>query len=224
MAGDGLPDAFRLNNPADAGAFRRWFTFLAEAQFYNPGNRPAEIVDCSALLRYAYREALRNHDGAWAREANLPLVPAIASVRSYSFPRTPVGANLFRVRTGEFQPSDLRNGSFAAFADANTLKRLNTFFVGRDVHLALPGDLFFYRANRATVTFHSMIYLGRSQFEPGPTAYVVYHTGPEGGSPGELRRRSLEELLQYPEPQWRPTTTNPCFLGVFRWNILRQPS
>jgi uncharacterized protein YfaT (DUF1175 family) len=32
----------------------------------------------------------------------------------------------------------------------------------------------------------------------------------------------LEDLLRFPEPEWRPLAENPNFLGVFRWNILRQ--
>jgi uncharacterized protein YfaT (DUF1175 family) len=65
-----------------------------------------------------------------------------------------------------------------------------------------------------------MIYLGPSQFEKRPENWVVYHTGPIGNSPGELRRPSVAELLQHPEPRWRPVPGNSNFLGVRRWNIL----
>ena len=55
----------------DRAAFLRWFTFLAEAQFFTPpAQRAAEVIDCSSLLRYAYREALRRHDSAWAARCN----------------------------------------------------------------------------------------------------------------------------------------------------------
>ena len=60
--GDGTPDFLRLHDPADRIAFRRWFTFLAEAQYFRGRALPAEIDDCAALLRFAYREALRPHD------------------------------------------------------------------------------------------------------------------------------------------------------------------
>ena len=66
-----------------------------------------------------------------------------------------------------------------------------------------------------------MIYLGRSQVEPGSEQYVVYHTGPDGNSPGQIKRLSMAELLDYPDPRWRPVASNPAFLGVYRWNILR---
>ena len=69
-AADGIPDALRLDDPRDEQAFRRWFTFLAEAQYFQPPpSRPAEINDCAALIRYAYREALRKHDGPWSAVA-----------------------------------------------------------------------------------------------------------------------------------------------------------
>lgn len=43
-------------HPADQDSFRRQFCFLAESQFYNPP--VAEVIDCAALLRFAYREAV----------------------------------------------------------------------------------------------------------------------------------------------------------------------
>jgi hypothetical protein len=59
----------------------------------------------------------------------------------------------------------------------------------------------------------------------GGQASVVYDTGPLGhdahGKAGELRRVALAELLNHPQPQWRPIAANPNFLGVYRWNILR---
>ena len=70
--------------------------------------------------------------------------------------------------------------------------------------------------------FHSMIYLGPSQIARDGARYVVYHTGPDGEDPGIIRRLTTDELLHYPEPQWRPVESNPGFLGVYRWNILRE--
>jgi len=55
----------------------------------------------------------------------------------------------------------------------------------------------------------------------GPQAVVVYDTGEDRGKPGELRRVALAELVDHPQPQWRPLPGNPNFLGVYRWNILR---
>ncbi len=66
-----------------------------------------------------------------------------------------------------------------------------------------------------------MIFLGKSQFEPGSQAWVIYHTGPVAGSKGEVRRVTVEELQEHPSPRWRPIPGNPNFLGVYRWHILR---
>ena len=139
---DGTPDFLRLQSSEDQRNFRRWFTYLAEAQYQQAGHgAPREIVDCSALIRYAYREALVRHDAAWADAANLRVVPAFESVRKYQYPFTPLGAALFRVRAGTFALPDLTNQSFLQFADAKTLRQFNTFSVGRDLQRAQPGDM-----------------------------------------------------------------------------------
>ncbi len=222
FAGDGTPDFLRLDDPADRRAFTSWFTFLAEAQYYTaPGDRPPEINDCAALVRFAYREALRRHDGAWADQLRLPVVPAVPQVRKYQHPFTPLGARLFRVVPGAFGPADLAGKTFAEFADAETLWRRNCHFVSRDVRRALPGDLLFYRQLEQDLPFHVMVFLGPSQFQSGPTVWAVYHTGPLQGGPGEIRRPSLEELLRHRWPRWRPLEGNGNFLGIHRWNILR---
>jgi uncharacterized protein YfaT (DUF1175 family) len=219
---DGTPDCLRLDSEHDREAFRRWFTFLAEAQYVQqPASRPVEINDCAALIRYAYREALRSHVGGWAAEARLPVVQAFESVSKYEYPHTPLGPSLFRVRQGGFRATDLDDGAFAQFADAKTLWRLNCHFVSRGVAAALPGDLLFFRqGSRGEETFHSMIYLGESRITKDGKRYLLYHTGPADGGPGELRKLSVDELLRFPQSEWRPLAGNPGFLGVYRWNIL----
>lgn len=221
-AGDGTPDFLRLDSPADRDAFRRWFTFLAEAQaFAAPAAQQPEIVDCAALARFAYREALRPHDAAWAEPLRLPGLPAIPAVEKYAYPFTPLGASLFRVRPGPLAASDLEDGAFAEFADAKTLSRFNAYPVSRDVRRAAPGDLLFFHQQEGDAGFHTMIFLGPSQFQPAPERWVVYHTGPLREGLGEIRRVTLDDLLHHPEPRWRPIASNPFFLGVYRWNILR---
>ena len=223
---DGTPDFLRLSG-RDAQAFRRWFTFLAEAQYFQePSRRPAEIDDCAALIRYAYREALHAHDSAWAQSAALPLVPALDSVARYEYPFTPLGAALFRLADGPYSESDAGSSAFAQFADAQTLLRRNTYRIGRDLARALPGDLLFFHQPTGDMPFHSMIDLGPSQLRPDGERYILYHTGAEGSGrtarPGEIRRWTVAELRHYPETQWRPVDSNPAFLGVYRWNILRK--
>lgn len=216
--GDGTPDFLRLG-PEDSAAFRQWFTFLAEVQYYRR-DLPPEIDDCAALIRYACREALSRHDDAWAARVQLPIVPPFPSVAKYAYPFTPLHAGLFRTRPGPFLPADLRSGAFAEFADAKVLQRFNTHPVARDLAQARPGDLLFFRQAGGTLPFHSMIWLGRSHFEQDANDYVIYHTGPIRGGPGEIRRLTSDQLLRHPEPRWRPVEGNSNFLGVYQWNIL----
>ncbi|MGP8174618.1 MAG: DUF1175 family protein [Terracidiphilus sp.] len=229
--GDGTPEFLRLTDPADQAAFRRWFTLIAEYQAIRPrGELPKEITDCASLLRYAYREALKRHNDSWFLATGMDVPAPPGEIRAWHYPDTPLGAALFRVRPGSFEAADLTNGAFAQFADAKTLVERNAYFVSRDVREAQPGDLLFYRQFGQSSPWHSMIVA-----EVGQRARVVYHTGPDqsphgrrpvrggpdDGSPGELRRVLLSELLDHPQPQWRPVEQNPNFLGVYRWNILR---
>jgi uncharacterized protein YfaT (DUF1175 family) len=227
-AGDGTPDVLRLDSDRDRQAFRQWFVWLAEVQYFLPQSaRPAEIDDCAALVRFAYREALHAHDSAWANTVRLPEFPPFESVAKYRYPFTPLGAALFRVKPGPFRSADLNDGAFRQFADAKTLWRFNMHFVGRTVERAKPGDLLLYRQDHdgREPTFHAMVYVGRSAVRNDGRRYLVYHTGPvnEGRDrgPGEIRRPTVEELLRFPQPEWRPVAANPAFLGVMRWNILR---
>jgi uncharacterized protein YfaT (DUF1175 family) len=225
---DGTPDFLRLDSPSDQEAFRRWFTLIAEFQAVLPAAEvPREINDCAALIRFAYRNALHAHDAAWFRESQIRPPRALPSIEKYHYPNTPLGAALFRVRPGAYSPENTKDGAFREFANAETLKDFNTFFLSRDVRLARPGDLLFYRQLRQGSPFHSMIFIGRS---PWPTdsgseessKVIVYHTGPIGKNPGEIRRVTLEDLLRHPSPRWRPVEGNSNFLGVYRWNILKE--
>lgn len=219
--GDGTPDFLRLDSVTDRQAFRHWFTAIAERQVFAGPQLPAEINDCAALLRYSFREALRRHDAAWTKTANLGALPAAADVAKYQYPYTPVGSRLFRIQEGSFTARDLTDGTFAEFADVKTLVLSNAQFISKDVHRALPGDLIFYRQFEQQSPFHSMIFVGHSNFGPGED-WVVYHTGPDGSWPGEMRRVQLSSLIAHPDPRWRPLPGNRNFLGVYRWNILRE--
>jgi uncharacterized protein YfaT (DUF1175 family) len=223
---DGTPDFLRLHTAEDRKAFREWFTSIAETQAdIAESTLPPEIDDCAALLRYAYREALHAHDEPWLHAHPAEIPPP--SVRQYEYPQTPLGANLFRVHPGAFLAADLADGTFAQFADARSLMQYNTFLVGRNLAEARPGDLIFYRqldqdtpydvpdAHRYHSPFHSMI-VG----EKGKS--VVYHTGPMAHGKGEMRRLRMSDLIHHPDARWRPVNENANFLGVYRWNILRE--
>ena len=215
--GDGTPDFLRLSDPADQGAFRRWFVLIAEYQAILPKTEiPPEITDCASLLRFSYREALKRHNDSWFLATGIEVMAPPGEIRAWHYPDTPLGAALFRVRPGSFAAADATNGAFAQFADAKTLVERNAYFVSRNVHEAQTGDLLFYRQFGQSSPWHSMIVA-----EIEPEARVVYHTGTDHGRPGELRRVLISELLDHPQLQWRPVEQNPNFLGVYRWNILR---
>ena len=215
--GDGIPDLLRLHTAADRDAFRNWFTTLADTAAALPSHQlPGEVDDCAALLRWCYREALHRHDDAWMRTMPFEALPPLPSVAQYAYPETPLGANLFRVRTGEYSARAARDGSFAQFADARTLWARNTFPIGRDLRGARPGDLLFFRQLEQNSPFHSMILTGAAH------DWAVYHTGPIGTGPGEVRRITITDLLRHPDLRWRPVPANANFLGVYRWSILRE--
>jgi len=221
--GDGLPDALRLEDSADRERFRRWFSFLAEMQYYYPNaDAGREVDDCAALIRYAFHEALRRHDGEWRRRFASPVEFPFEDVGKYSYPRTPVGTALFRTRPGPLRPSDLGDGTFREFADASALVRHNTHAVGRSPEAARKGDLMVFFQPRQSQPYHTMIYVGSSELvSDGRGDWVVYHTGADPGKPGEIKKVPLEVLSRHPAARWRPVAANSSFLGFYRFNILR---
>ncbi len=207
-AASGARPTNRLADDTDRSAFRSWFTFLADLQFEHT---TADVVDCASLVRHAYREALRPHSPAWHQTSRLPLVVAFPDVR-----RAPLIKDgawlLFRVARNPDR--------FAEFADAETLIHLNTRSVGRDTHAAQPGDLLYFRQDTADSPAHLMVFVGESRFDSSRRDWIVYHTGPEGAEPGEVRKVSLADLEHHPSPRWRPVRANPAFIGIFRLAIL----
>jgi uncharacterized protein YfaT (DUF1175 family) len=109
---------------------------------------------------------------------------------------------------------------YAEFADAETIVGLNARQIGRDVRAAQPGDLLYFRHDDAASPSHLMVFVGESRFDPGRRDWLVYHTGPDGSTPGEVRKVALADLERHPSPRWRPIQVNPEFVGVFRLAIL----
>jgi uncharacterized protein YfaT (DUF1175 family) len=205
----GISAQVRLADESDRAAFRAWFALLADAQFEQP---TADVTDCAALVRHAVREALRAHTPEWARRAGLPFTPQFAEIRSA--PRAGAGGlPLFLISTSP-------TPQYAEFADAKTLIRLNATTLGRDTRALRPADLLYFRQPGQKEPDHLMVFVGRSTFESDGDDWVVYHTGPLDGGPGEVRKVRLSTLVQHPAPRWRPLTSNPSFVGVFRLSIL----
>jgi uncharacterized protein YfaT (DUF1175 family) len=220
--GDGFPDSARLDSTQDRENFLRWFTFLAETQYYLPSPRAqVEVQDCAALIRFAYRNSLVAHSPAWRADAGLPFDPAFGDVAKFTYPNGSLGRALFRTRPGPAEPADLEQGAFAEFADSATLLRYNAFPVARDLRAARPGDLLFYHQPAQREPFHTMLFVGNSYYQPQGSDWIVYHTGDLNGRRGEVREVRAETLFEHPDPHWRPLSSNPNFLGVYRWEVLR---
>jgi hypothetical protein len=215
--GDGTPDFLRFSDETDREAFRQWFVLIADYQAMRPAAKvPKEITDCASLLRYAYREALKKHDAGWLKDTGIEMGALPGEIQAWHYPDTPLGAGLFRVTPGPFERGDEGTGAFAQFADAKTLVERNAYLVSRNVWQAEPGDLLFYRQLGQSSSWQLMIVT-----RVGSDAAVVYDAGEDEGTAGELRRVELTELLGNPQADWRPLASNPNFMGVYRWNILR---
>src|SRR4030095_4501259 len=162
---DGIPDAAELQSFMDRENFRRWFTLIAEGQFYNLSEQwKIEQRDCAGLVRFAWREALRKHDRAWFQKMGPGYEPVGADVARYSLEKGPLGEKLFRTAFGSYKDGEAANGTFSEFADARTLKSFNTTFISRDRQDAAAGDLlFFYQPWVQKYPYHVMILLGRAQ-------------------------------------------------------------
>jgi len=220
---DGFPDVAELNTFNDRESFRRWFTWVAEMQFYKLSDQwNPEQRDCAGLVRFAWREALRTHDRPWFQrmgETYDPVAPDLSSNIA-----TSPGGKLFRTSSGAFNPADLSNGKFSDFADAQTLKMFNAEFVGRDREQAKPGDLlFFHQPWVQKFPFHVMIFIGEPRIaSEGAHDWVVYHTGASPDDAGTVKKVRLAVLDQHPQQRWRPVSTNSNFLGFYRSKILNQ--
>jgi uncharacterized protein YfaT (DUF1175 family) len=199
----------RLADASDRAAFRSWFVLLADLQFERPAT---DVTDCAALVRFAYREALRAHTPEWARRVGLPFTPVFPDVRSAPKPGAD-GWPLFRVTTGD-------PPTYAEFADARTIVRLNARPLGRDTGALQPGDFLYFHQPEQSQPDHLMVFVGRSFFDREHHDWVVYHTGPTDEGPGDVRKVRLRDLRQHPAPRWRPLTSNRQFVGVFRLTAL----
>jgi uncharacterized protein len=220
---DGIPDTAELRTFQDRESFRRWFTSVAELQFYQLSNQwNADQRDCAGLVRFAMREALRRHDRPWFQKMGPGYETVAVDVAGFDLDHNPLGEKIFRTDFGSFHESDLRNGRFSEFADGRTLKNFNATFVSRDRHEAEPGDLlFYYQPWVQKFPYHVMIFLGGPRVAPnGAQDWVVYHTGSSPTDQGTVKKVELSVLDHHPDPRWRPVESNRNFLGFYRLKIL----
>jgi uncharacterized protein YfaT (DUF1175 family) len=220
---DGIPDTAELRTFQDRESFRRWFTALAELQFYQLSSQwNADQRDCAGLVRFAMREALRRHDRPWFQKMGPGYETVAPDVAGFDLDHNPLGEKIFRTDFGSFHESDLRNGRFSEFADGRALKNFNSVFVSRDRREAQSGDLlFFYQPWVQKFPYHVMIFLGGPRVAPnGAQDWVVYHTGSSPTDQGTVKKVELSVLDHHPDPRWRPVASNRNFLGFYRLKIL----
>ncbi|HTG18322.1 MAG TPA: DUF1175 family protein [Blastocatellia bacterium] len=221
---DGLPDSAELRSFEDRQSFRRWFTAIAEMQFYNlSAEWNAGQRDCAGLVRFSWREALRRHDRPWFQKMGAEYEPVSPDVRAFTLEENPLHEKLFRTDFGAFQESDLASNKFSEYADARTLKNFNCALVGRDRRQAQPGDLLlFHQPWVQKYPYHVMIFVGEARHAgEGATDWVVYHTGSSPSDEGAVKKVRLAVLDHHPDKRWRPAESNPNFLGFYRLNILQ---
>jgi uncharacterized protein len=221
---DGVPDVIELRTYQDRDSFRRWFTSIAETQFYQLSEQwNSEQRDCAGLARFSIREALRAHDRTWFQRMGPGYQTVASDVAGVNLEANPLGEKIFRTDFGSFHESDLRNGRFSEFADARSLKNFNSVFVSRDRREAQPGDLlFFYQPWVQKYPYHVMIFLGQARVAPnGASDWVVYHTGSSPIDSGTVKKVQLSVLDHHPDPRWRPVEGNRNFLGFYRLKILQ---
>ena len=205
---DGFPDPVELDNETDRLAFRNWFVRIAQAQYLkrNAGWQDAQR-DCSGLIRYACREALKIHDEQWYARSGIAVDKNLPDVSKFNYPALPLlRERLFRVKDLNEKPEK----AFSTFCDAGTLIAYNVHRIGTDIKEAETGDILFFRINRGGMQqYHSMIIV-----ETRPAVYVVYHTGVD-----DVMKRVPLGYLDDAGP-FRPVAWNKRFLGIYRFNIL----
>jgi uncharacterized protein YfaT (DUF1175 family) len=223
MDQDGLPDAAELSTFMDRQNFRRWFTGIAEMQFYRLSDRwNVDQRDCAGLARFAWREALKPHDRFWYQKMGPGYEEIAPDVNGHGAGPNPLGERLFRTNFGSYHDGDLASGKFSEFADARTLKTFNCDFISRNRQEAQSGDLlFFYQPWVQKFPYHVMIFLGQARIAgDGNDDWVVYHTGSSPTDEGTVKKVRLSVLDHHPNKRWRPVESNRNFLGFYRLKIL----
>lgn len=201
--GDGFPDSAELRTESDRQAFRDWFVRISLSQYLKENSSwNRQERDCSGLVRFSYKEALKEHDLVWQQKTGIVLDKNLPDVREFKYPDIPViGINIFRVGEAEF----------AQFADAENLEKYQTSFASRHIESGLPGDILFFRSDRGEGTnYHSMILVE----EDGENPLLLYHTGSERG----IKLIRAKELSK--SDTFSPEEKNRSFLGVYRFRIL----
>ena len=207
---DGYPDAAELAG-SDRERFADWFASIAQSQYYAANaDWQAQDRDCGGLLRYAYINALMPHTRAWFAKFRYLPRPQSPDVQNLKYPLPIISRSVFRVSGGAYQADDVQTGKLVGRTGVQYLATFSMNKVSREMSQARRGDLLIF-IRPGLRSYHSMVYLGGG--------LVVYHTGASPQEGGEVRLLTVQSLLRYADRAFHPTSSNPNFLGVYRWKI-----
>lgn len=177
--------------------FRDWMTLLIHTQLQRGPSPRWTHRDCAGLVRFAASEALRSHDLDWKKANGLLTARVPPDVALTDQQRQAMRHAWRRV-----------DGSRHAFVGALELIQENTVYSSRLVSQAAPADLLFYDFGDDQ---HLMVWMGR---------YIAYHTGRASTQDNGLRAMRVEQLMQWQDTRWRPSSDNPNFSGIYRFAFL----
>jgi len=171
--------------------------------------------DCAGLVRFAYREALRQRTVA---QRNRLEVPDQLSLPPLSGWGQRISGNGAKIWVAGYYPDGKK--ILSEFVSAEALIAHNFKHRSWRVDDAQTGDvLVFSRPNRGENVFHLMLVAN----EGARSGSVVYHNG-EKGKNGQVRVVAMRELFESADVNWRPDRSNTSFLGVFAWEKFKGSS
>jgi uncharacterized protein YfaT (DUF1175 family) len=177
---DGIPDAMELRTFQDRDSFRRWFTAIAETQFYQLSDQwNAEQRDCAGLARFAIREALRHHDRIWFQKMGPAYQTVAPDVKSFDLDHNSFGEKIFRTDFGSFRRNRhsqrpvfrIRRRSHAEEFQRRVRQSRSARSSARGSSLLLPT-----MGPEVSVSRDDLFWAG-AYCNNGAQDWVVYHTG-----------------------------------------------
>jgi uncharacterized protein YfaT (DUF1175 family)/uncharacterized protein YfaP (DUF2135 family) len=200
-------------SPFDEANFRRAVASLAlqQSQKISPAWDPNQR-DCSGLIRFAYREAIRERSPEQRAHLFLPKSLSFPSLTRRVQNLLPAYPRIWLVGTSPPR--------FSHFADADTLISHNFRLKGFQAEDSKEGDILVFNQLAKMDSPHHLMLIANGI---NHKKLAVYHNGASGAE-GKIRVVSLESLLSGRVPEWLPSSVNPNFVGVFQWNRIKMPS
>ena len=126
-------------------------------------------------------------------------------IRAWHYPRYAAGRGAVSGAPGAFEPADVTNGALRSLPTpkrwSSAMPTSSAATCGRPARRPA-----FFRQFGQSSPWHSMIVDRSRSARRG--WFITPATGSRG-QPGELRRVLLSELLDHPQPQWRPVAQQP---------------